>query len=102
MEIFVYRKYSDHLAFTQRNIFINHPLVKQSTIHNRITVSLKTHILAPLPQKLFSSHKFSLSLSILKEAQRRYQQWLAKIKLQMILRNLPKHPILKLKPQRIL
>jgi hypothetical protein len=38
--------------------------VKQSTIHNRITVSLKTHILAPLPQKLFSSHKFSLSLSL--------------------------------------
>ena len=38
--------------------------MKQSTIHNRITVSLKTHILAPLPQKLFSSHKFSLSLSL--------------------------------------
>jgi hypothetical protein len=35
--------------------------VKQSTIHSRITVSLKTHILAPLPQKLFS---LSLSLSL--------------------------------------
>jgi hypothetical protein len=102
MEIFVYRKYSDHLAFTQRNIFINHPLVKQSTIHNRITVSLKTHILAPLPQKLFSSHKFSLSLSLSHNLEGSPKKVSTMAGKDQILRNLPKHPILKLKPQRIL